>query len=118
TNLSVLTSSGSMLVAFGPAASEGIVCVNGSPLHVTIPRGKSPQALEHEGVLVIICNEQQVDECFVHDGKAYFGLAGLTTSGAPLALPGSKTYMSVEADGTIKTRTIEPPADNKATGKT
>jgi len=118
TNLSVLTSSGSMLVAFGPAASEGIVCINGSPLHVTVPRGKSPQALEHEGVLVIVCNEQQVDECFVHDGKAHFGLAGVRADGSPILLPGTKTYMSVEADSTIKTHTVEPPADDKGSGKT
>lgn len=110
TNLSVLTSSGSMMIAFGPAATEGIVCINGSPLHVTVPRGKSPQALEHEGVLVIVCNEQQVDECFVHEGKAYVGVAGVAADGTPIALPGSKNYMSVEADGTIKTHDHEAPA--------
>ncbi len=108
TNLSVLTSAGSMLVAFGPAASEGIVCINGSPLHVTVPRGKSPQALEHEGVLVIVCNEQQVDECFVHEGKAFFGVAGVRANGEPIALPGAKNYMTAEADGTLKTHTLEP----------
>ena len=111
TNLSVLTSSGSMMIAFGPAATEGIVCINGSPLHVTIPRGKSPQALEHEGVLVIICNEQQVDECFVHEGKAHFGLAGIRADGSPIPLPGAKNYMSVESDGTIKTITLDAPAN-------
>jgi beta-galactosidase len=107
TNLSVLTSAGSMLVAFGPAATEGIVCINGSPLHVTVPRGKSPQAIEHEGVLVIVCNEQQVDECFVHEGKAYFGLAGIRADGSPIPLPGAKSYMGVESDGSIKTIALD-----------
>ncbi|MEQ8844761.1 MAG: beta-galactosidase [Phycisphaerales bacterium] len=108
TNLSVLTSAGSMLVAFGPAATEGVVCINGSALSVTVPRGKSPQAIEHEGVLVIVCNEQQVDECFVHEGRAFFGVAGLNAQGQPIPLPGAKTYMTADADGTIKTEAIEP----------
>lgn len=110
TNLSLLTSSGAMIVAFGPAASEGLVCINGSTLSVTVPRGKSPQAVEHEGVLVIVCNEQQADECFVHDGRAYFGIAGLHADGTPIALPGSKGYQSVDPDGTVRNHVFEAPA--------
>lgn len=109
TNLSMLTSAGAMIVAYGPAASEGLVCINGSTLSVTVPRGKSPQALEHEGVLVIVCNEQQADECFVHEGRAYFGVAGLTATGTPIALPGSKGYHSVDPDGTVRNHTYEAP---------
>ncbi|GIW73728.1 MAG: hypothetical protein KatS3mg103_0250 [Phycisphaerales bacterium] len=108
TNLSVLTASGSLMVAFGPAATEGIVCINGSPLHVTVPRGKSPQAVEHEGVLVVVCNEQQVDECFVHDGQACFQLAGVRADGSPILLPGATSYLRVDADGTVRTVTPEP----------
>ncbi|MEO1007308.1 MAG: beta-galactosidase [Planctomycetota bacterium] len=109
TNLNVLTISGTTLVCFGPAATEGIVCINGSPLSVTVPRGKSPQAVEHEGMLVVVCSEAQVDECFVADGMVYAGVAGVRADGSPIALPDSKTCQVVDSDGTLRTHPVDAP---------
>jgi len=109
TNLSVLTMAGSTLVLFGPASSEGVVCINGSPLSVTVPRGKWPQALRHEGVLVVVCSEAQADECFPHDGRVYCGVAGVSQRGEPIAAPGAKSYQVIDAGGEAKTHSFDPP---------
>mgnify|MGYP006185809521 CR=1 FL=1 len=42
---------GRVLVVFGPAGTEGVLSINGSPLHVGVPKGRAnPAVVEHEGV--------------------------------------------------------------------
>lgn len=81
-----------VFVCFGAAGSVGVVSVNGSPLEVEVPKGKSPLVIEHEGAAIVVCNEDQIDSTFVDGSTVYVGVAGLDAAGQPIQLPGAKSY--------------------------
>lgn len=92
---------GSTLVCFGPSGSVGLVSINGSPLEVTVPGGKTPDIVEHEGVQVVVASEDQLDNVQVTDEGVFVGVAAFGEDGAPIASAGNKKYTLVAADGTV-----------------
>lgn len=100
-NLCALASVGRVFVCFGPAGSRAVLSVNGSPLETLVPTGKAPTVIEHEGLVVVLCSEEQVDQVYVSDDAVYHGVAGLTTNGKPLALAGARTCLKIASDGAV-----------------
>ena len=49
------------LILFGPAGTQGVVCINNAPLTLKVPTGKAPLVERHEDLVVIVLNTQQVD---------------------------------------------------------
>lgn len=98
--LSVLGMVGTtLLVCFGPAGSEGQISINGSPITVTVPKGKEPSIHEHEGVHLVIASDEQVDNLYLAPDAAYVGVAGLTADHAPIFLPNSTVCVRIDARG-------------------
>lgn len=95
---------GSVLVCFGPAGSAGVVCINGSPLEATVPSGKTPELIEHEGVRLVIASEEQLDGVQVTDEGVLVGVVGFDDAGEPIATPGGRQYTFLAPDGTASTR--------------
>lgn len=94
---------GRILVTFGPAGAEGVLSINGSPLHVQVPKGKAgPVVVQHEEITVIVCNTEQIDTTFLGDDSVYLNCAGLTQNGEPIALPGAKNCVRITADAQQK----------------
>lgn len=93
---------GSTLVCFGPSGSVGLVSINGSPLEVTVPGGKTPDIIEHEGVQVIVASEEQLDIVQICDDCVCVGATGFDESGGPIAAAGNKKYTRVGADGKVE----------------
>ncbi|MFG0259259.1 MAG: beta-galactosidase [Phycisphaerales bacterium JB041] len=93
---------GSTLVCFGPSGSTGLVSINGSPLEVTVPGGKTPDIIEHEGVQIVVASEEQLDVVQVCDDGVCVGATGFDESGGPIAAAGNKKYTRVGADGKVE----------------
>lgn len=106
-NLNALAALSRVLICFGPAGSRAVLSVNGSPMETVVPTGKSPTITEHEGLVLVICNEQQADQILVSDDAAYIGASSLTTNGKPIAPAGVKTVTKIAGDGTVSQAAAE-----------
>lgn len=101
-NANVFASLGDILVVFAPQGASALLSVNSSPVEVPVPAGDRPEIIAHEGLTIAVLNEDAIDRTFVTDDAVYFGIAGLTTDGAPVSLPGTKTYLRLTPDGKQK----------------
>lgn len=81
-----------VFVCYGAPGRSGVVSINGAPLEVEVPKGKSPLVIEHEGVTVVVCNETLIDQTFVDGATVYVGVQGLDAAGLPIQAPGNKSY--------------------------
>jgi hypothetical protein len=101
--MSAFAMAGKSLVVFGPAGTEGVLSINGSPLHVHTPKGRAaPTIVEHEGITVVVCNQEQTDTVFIAEDTVYVAAAGLNRQGEPIGLPGAKQCVRINPDGTHK----------------
>src|SRR5690606_38215609 len=83
------------------------VSINGSPLEATVPGGRSPDVLLHEGVRLVIASEEQLDAIQITDEGVLLGVIGFDESGGPIASPGGKKYTHLMPDGKPVERTAE-----------
>ena len=61
-NISPVAMSGRRLVVFqGPAKMDAVLSIAGTPIDATIPAGKKPLVIEHKGMQLVLCNQQQID---------------------------------------------------------
>ncbi len=97
--LNAFASTGQLFVCYGAAGTSGYLSVNGSPLEVEVPKGKKPNIVKHEGLTIVICNEEQVDTCFISGETCYVGAAGLKSDGSPVLPSGSKHCLAIRAAG-------------------
>lgn len=102
-SLCVLGVCGPVLVVFGGAGSVGHVCINGSPLEVTVPTAKAPLVIEHENIHVVVCNDQTIDTTFLGNDAVFVGINGIDESGTPY---GSGRYTRIGSDGKVSTHTL------------
>lgn len=110
TNICTLGIVGRAMVCYGPAGSRAAISVNGSPIEVACPSGKAPpHTLEHEGLVVVVCSEEQADTAYFADDAVYIGVAGIASDGRPVPLPGTRSCMRIGSDGAITTMTFDAP---------
>ncbi len=93
---------GKVLVVFGPAGADGRLSINGTPLVTTVPKGKPPAIIEHEGMTVVVCARDQVDQVYLTDDAVFVGVSGLTQGGHPLSLAGAKQCTRISSEGEVK----------------
>ena len=84
-----------ILVLHGPEKTSVFLSINGSPLESTVPKGKTPTIIEHQGLTVMICNQTQIDACYHDDQFVYVGAAGLDSAGEPIPSPDFKTMLVI-----------------------
>lgn len=99
TNLSAFANVGRVLILFGPAGTRGVVSINGSPLEVDIPKGASPTTIDHEGVLLVIASDEQIDTIHLDGDSVLIGVAGVLRGGEVIPHPDHKQYVRIEAEG-------------------
>lgn len=112
--LNALAHVGKILVCFGPAGVAAQVSINGSPLEVVVPRGKSPLVLEHEGITLVVASEQQADEIQVTDHAVYFPASGVTASGDPIPVEGARQCVRLLPEGGSSTISFKAPRNEPA----
>jgi hypothetical protein len=105
---------GKVLVLFGSAGIEGSVSINGSPLPVAVPRGKSPAVQVHEGITLVLCATEHLDHVFLTDDAVFLGAAGVDPQGNPLALAGEKKCQRIGSDGVVSQVAAVQPAPHKS----
>jgi len=66
-NLCAMGAVGRVFVCYGPAGARAMLSVNGSPLETVVPSGKTPSVVEHEGLMVVVCSEDQIDHVYISD---------------------------------------------------
>ncbi len=116
-NLSTLGAVGQSLTLFGPARASGIVSVNGSPIEFVVPEGDAPLIAAHEGLTLVVVNEDRASAMVLSDDAVYIGAAGLSPEGVPVAPGGVKTCVRVGLDGVARQHTFEPRKARPAAGK-
>lgn len=121
-NLSAFAIVGRVMVCVGPAGTRGIVSINGSPLEVDVPKGKSPTTTEHEGILLVIASDEQLETIHLESDAVLIGVAGIQRTGEVIPLPDHKTYLRIDADAKSVTHKVPngapkaPPAPRKKGG--
>jgi beta-galactosidase len=116
-NICALGSVGQVLVCFGPAGATAHLSVNGSPIEAQVPTDASPAILDHEGLTLVILNEEAADSTFMTEDAVYVGVAGLAPDGSPLPLPGSRSSTRIGADGKHKQHHAEAPRSRPGNGR-
>lgn len=96
-----------ILALFGPAGSEGMMNINGTPFTIHVPPAgsKKPAVEVHEGFTVVVLNPEQVDAAYPTKNSLVVGAAGLDENDKPLALDGWPSVVTIHAEGaTTSTR--------------
>ena len=82
-----------VVIFHGPARTPVLISISGSPIETTVPGGSKPTVMRQRDLTVVICNEQQIDQCYFDESTVYFGVDGLTADGKPIAAAdGSKAH--------------------------
>ncbi len=92
---------GDVLVCFGPGGGRGSLSINGSPLEVEIPRGKTVEIVEHEEVRVVIASVEQAEGIYVLPEGVYVGVSTVHPDGTATPLPGARQYKRITPDGEV-----------------
>ncbi len=111
---------GDVFVCYGPAGGRGSLSIDGAPVEVDIPRGRKPIVEEVEGVFVVVCSEELIDQTFLADDAVYVGVAGITSGGQPVEGE-NKVYVRVSKGGAVKNISFkddEPAPALPKSGKT
>ncbi|MGD9789886.1 MAG: beta-galactosidase [Phycisphaerales bacterium] len=113
-NLNAFATFGQTFVCFGPAGARAMLSVNGSPVELTVPEGRTPLVITHEGLTVVIVSEQLIDHTFVTDHGVFAGVQSISADGIAIPLPGEKHYTHVDADGKMSQVPVAPEKNSKS----
>ncbi|MCA9294800.1 MAG: beta-galactosidase, partial [Phycisphaerales bacterium] len=83
--LSLFAFQGSTLICFGSAGAQGFISINSAVIEVAVPSGRTPHIETLEGVTIVVCNEQQIDESLVLDDRFIVGTTAIDGEGNPTA---------------------------------
>lgn len=112
TNLTPFILAGESLVLVGPAGTPGLLSINNAPLEVTVPTSGQPIVEPHEGVNLIIANEEQAASIYAAPDAVYFGVRALTADHQPVF--DSAPAIRIEHDGATH-RLLPPKAPDPRT---
>lgn len=116
-NLSTLGAVGQSLTLFGPARAPGIVSVNGSPVEFVVPEGDAALVVSHEGLTLVVVNEERASAMFLSDDAVYVGAAGISPEGQPVAPAGGKSCLRIGLDGVSRQHTFEVKKARPTSGR-
>ncbi len=91
-----------MLVLFGPAQTDGLVCINGSPVCLKVPTGPKPLVHHIDNITLLVINEAMVDAAYATSQAVFVGTDGLDENDQPRLLDGWDKVRSITADGKIR----------------
>lgn len=97
--LNAMALAGKCIVCYGPAGTQGMVSINGSPLTVDVPKGKTPLIETHEGFTIIVGNEESIDTIFATEHGVFVGVESVNADGIPVGMPGAKSCVIFGLDG-------------------
>lgn len=121
-NLTPFALVGRALVLWGPPGARAVVSLNGSPMGAEVPTttpadGKAdegPEIIEHEGVVVVLCNEAQLEALHVADDAIYYGCDGLNAQGQGIVHDAQRPVLRIGVDGTVSHESQAQMAQRRA----
>jgi len=99
----------SMLVLQGPAGATGALSMNGGELHFQIPQPHSaekPLVIKHQGMVIVVCNQQQIDATVVLHNSLVVGAERVLSDGSVQLANGFTRAVRVLSDGVMKSAPI------------
>lgn len=90
-----------LLVLYGPAGSEGVVSLDGTPFHIKVPTGKEPKVEPHGEITLVVLNEAQVDAAYPTAQGLIVGAAKLDDDGNAVPTKGWPKSIHVAIDGAV-----------------
>jgi len=99
----------SILVVQGPAKAPAFISINGGSLEAMVPAGTGqPLVVDHKGITVVICNQEQIDAT-CHDGEhVYVGCLGFDGDGRPVQSPDFAKVWRIGRGGECKAAPSSP----------
>lgn len=102
-NLSAFALCGRVFVCFGPAGTPARMSINGAPLEIDVPGedAAAPTVIEHENIVVVIANREQVEQVHVGEDVVYIGAVGINADGHPLVADAKHVVTRLHATGEV-----------------
>jgi hypothetical protein len=98
-----------LLVLFGPAGAQGLVCIDGALREVQVPTGQVPTVVTHQDLILAVLSTQQIDAAYVAGADLIVGAAGLDDHDQPLPLKGWPHACRVDPHGHVTRLPMTPP---------
>ena len=99
----------SVLVLQGPAGAEGALSIDGAELEFTLPDAKAgakPFVAMHQGMVIVGCNQQQIDTTVVEAHALVVGAERVLHDGSVELAAGITQAWRVHSDGTLKAAVV------------
>ena len=101
-SLSAFAIAGDVFVCSGPAGATGALSINGTPIDVTVPKGRTPEIVTGHAVTVVVCSEEMLAETVVLDESVVVGVRGVGDDGALLPVGKGKGAVLISAGGSVQ----------------
>ncbi len=111
---------GTVLVCFAPQKTQGEIIINGAVISITAPTGRTPHIETLEGVTIVVCNEDQIDDSVLLADRFIVGTRDVDAGDQPVA-PKALACTTVHQDGTVdssKAAVVTSPASRAPTIRT
>jgi len=114
-NLSPFGVVGKCAAFFGAAGGTGLLSINGSPIEVDVPAedAREPVIVAHEGVTLVILNEEMVDAAYLTEQELWIGIAGLTADAKPQPRTGWPSATRVTAAAEVQSHDLASPKSSR-----
>lgn len=109
-NVCAFAQVGRVFVCYGPANAHAVLSINGAVFETSVPNTKTPVIEEHEGIVVVVCSEAQIDAAFATEDAVHIGVSGIDPKFEPIAHPDFRTRITIKADGEIERSTLSNAA--------
>jgi beta-galactosidase len=98
-----------LLVLFGPAGADGLVSIDGTPLHVAVPTGKAPLIEAVGEVVLVVLNEAMADVAVPGGVGLCIGADRLDEHGVPVPAPGHAQVATIDTGGRLSQTRVAAP---------
>ena len=95
----------SLLVLQGPAGAAASLSIDGGELHFTLPdekAGAKPVVLQHQGMVVVGCNQHQIDAAVIYGRSLLVGVERVHADGDIDLAEGFKQAFRVDGAGRVQ----------------
>lgn len=104
-NLSPMAHVDRALVLVGAAGAHGVFSINGAEIETTVPTGRKPTIIEHEGLTVAVCSFEQALHIAVTHDAIHLGADRIDDAGAPVPAASTASKSSGKAPSRAATVT-------------
>ncbi len=102
------------LILYGPANTQGVICIDNATCHCRVPAGKKPLTTQLGPFKLVVLNKKQVDAACLTDKGLIIGADGLDDQNEPLPHHGFSEITVLSPTGDIRKNKVKRPAKSHA----